>query len=329
MWLSSRYLRQLQLYRSHSSSAWSASGKMKVYISVLLFMLHVLHSEGQPLLQNAVHVPVKVLRGPTADTCPSEQDTIDAKNELRQNISTVLAEIVSDCGGIGWRRVAYLDMTDPTQSCPSGLALKYYPGVRSCGRSINDQYNNDTHGGCWSTFYNTGVSQYSRVCGRVRGYQFGQTDAFRHGTNAPLDGVYANGVGLTYGQSGNRNHIWTFVSGHSNVYDPIPGGYDPGPGRFCQCAAPSSHAPPPYVGNDYFCDSGRDSTEHIQSIFYPDPLWTGQNCASSCCEFNHPPYFTKILPLPTSDNIELRTCCSYTAPDCDVPIDQVEIYVHS
>ena len=51
---------------------------------------------------------------------------------LSRNIS-----ITINCGGTtGWRRVGYLDMTDPSQSCPSGLALKTYsPGLRSCGRA--------------------------------------------------------------------------------------------------------------------------------------------------------------------------------------------------
>ena len=339
---------------------------MKVCAFLVVCLLHVLQSEGQPLVEAPARVPATVLTGSAPGSCPSEQDTIDAQNMLRQNISTILDDLpvadipttelpttelpttelpttklpttelpttelptteepVAECGGTGWRRVGYLDMTDPSQSCPSGLALKYYhPTLRTCGRSVNAQYNNDT-AGCWSTFYATGGSQYSQVCGRVRGYQWGHTDAFRSGTGASIDSIYLNGVSLTHGPSGNRTHIWSFVAGHSKLYDPDS---NDGPFRFCHCADPNTiPPPPPYAANEYFCDSGFTGHSPANTL-YPDPLWDGQNCdISSCCQFNNPPYFTKILPTPTSDSIELRVCVSYETFWVDAPIDQVELYV--
>ena len=61
---------------------------MRAYVLEVMFLLHILHTEGQPepLVEDPVRVPAKVLRESAADTCPSEQDTIDAKDELRQNI---------------------------------------------------------------------------------------------------------------------------------------------------------------------------------------------------------------------------------------------------
>ena len=157
------------------------------------------------------------------------------------------------------------------------------------------------------------------MCGRVRGYQFGHTDAFRSGPEAGIDNVYANGVSLTHGQIGSRTHIWTFVSGHSNFYDRSRDG----PFRFCPCAtADAANQVPPYVGNDYFCDSGINTEgERVQQILYTNPLWDGTNCAGGCCRYNNPPYFTKTLPAPISNNIELRVCCSYEAFWVDAPID--------
>ena len=37
------------------------------------------------------------------------------------------------CGGPGWRKAAYLDMTDPAQTCPPAWELITTPR-RSCGR---------------------------------------------------------------------------------------------------------------------------------------------------------------------------------------------------
>ena len=276
---------------------------------MVLLMLHAMQSEGQPSVGDPVQVPGYVRR--TAGSCPSHQDRMEIANEFRRNISTIL-----NCGGTpGWRRVGFLDMTDPSQSCPSGLALKTYsPGLRSCGRATNDS------AGCWSTFYNTGGSQYSRVCGRVRGYQFAATGAFDQAARG-IDSYYVEGVSLTHG--GSRTHVWTFAAGLSELYD---GRYN---NNFCPCVTAATRQPPTFVGNDYFCESGLNTTwVDNQNIFYPaDPLWDGQNCVSSCCQFNSPPYFTKTLPAPTSDNIELRICCNGPAQYQDVPIDQVELYV--
>ena len=64
------------------------------------------------------------------------------------------------------------------------------------------------------------------------------------------------------------------------------------------------------------------------SGFYPDdPLWDGSGCttSSTCCSFNNPPYFTKQLPNPTSDDIEARLC-RYES-DEDSPVELMELYV--
>ena len=86
---------------------------------------------------------------------------------------------------------------------------------------------------------------------------------------------------------------------------------------------------PPFVGNDYFFESGTNAAYTGQRSFYgADPLWDGENCASNnCCQLNNPPYFTKILPAPTTDNIELRICAWHDGNHSDTPIDQVDLYV--
>ena len=228
-------------------------------------------------------------------TCPSYEKMVNDTNKFQQDILAIL----NSCGGPAWRRVGYLDMTDPSQSCPSGLALKTYPQeLRVCGR-VSDV---NVCGGCWSTFYSTGGSQYSRVCGRIRGYQFGATDAFFNGHQG-LDSFYMDGVSLTHGQSGSRAHIWTFAAARHEIYDGRQ------PTLLCPCATSDAPSPPLFVGNDYFCESGLRSLDTFELTFYPDdPLWDGQNCVNSCCEFNNPPYFTKTLPAPTSDDIVTHLC---------------------
>ena len=45
-------------------------------------------------------------------------------------------EELCDSGG-GWIRLAYLDMTDATENCPSGFRLYQSEGVRACGRATS------------------------------------------------------------------------------------------------------------------------------------------------------------------------------------------------
>ena len=292
------------------------------YFGIFAVCLFLIASvEGQHTIERPFRVPASVVSGGGGSTCPTTQDTTNARNQVRQSITASLGDVTTsiNCGGTGWRRVANLDMTDSSQSCPSGLTLtNYSPDVRSCGRS-------GALRGCWSTSFNTGTSQYREVCGRVRGYQFGGPSAFvgyyHTALRQGLDGYYVEGVSLTHGPAGSRTHIWTFAAGVDELND---GTFSSD--HYCPCTG-NAPAPPPFVGNNYFCESGLHTTYTGQYIFYPDdPLWDNMNCvdSNSCCEF---PYFTRTLPAATTDNIELRICSTDAAVNTDIPIDQVELFV--
>ena len=85
-------------------------------------------------------------------------------------LSTVVME-GTNCGGEGgWTRVTYINMTQAGATCPVGLhqfSFNYYKSY--CG--------NIRLSGCVRTMFPTLV-EYSRVCGRVRGYQYKATLAF-------------------------------------------------------------------------------------------------------------------------------------------------------
>ena len=160
------------------------------------------------------------------------------------------------------------------------------------------------------------------MCGRIRGYQFGATGAFGHNLRN-IDSYYVDGVSLTHGASGCRQHIWTFAAGVSEVTTMFPNFSCP-----CDTAPPS--VVPAFVGSDYFCESGLHSEWNYYFVLFPDDvLWDGQNCTSTstCCQFNNPPWFTKILPNATAEDIELRICTYFSPEYDDVPIELVELYV--
>ena len=230
------------------------------------------------------------------------------------------------CGSTeGWMRVAYLDMTDTSQQCPEGFRLRSEP-KRTCEQIASS---------CDSILYHSHHIQYSKVCGRVKAYQYGAPVAFVRyhapvaflryygdyaGQGTTIDSNYVGGMSITHGESP-RKHIWTFAAAlderRSNVYA-------------CPCTktdTPYTGRVPPFIGNDYFCDTG--SHEYVQSYrFYSEnPLWDGEGCGptSSCCQFNSPPWFCKELPQPTTDDVEVRVCRydNYRG----TPFDLIELYV--
>ena len=241
-------------------------------------------------------------------------ELMNLDQSLQMNFMVKLSNLpVYTCGGTGgWRRVVYLDMTDPNTNCPSGWQLTSH-SKRTCGRVGNHNLT------CDSVTFPVSGGDYTRVCGRIKAYQYVVTDAFEayhKGRVTTIDGAYVSGVSLTHGSP--RQHIWTFAAGYSELH--------PTRQDVCPCDATINITIPPFVGGDYFCESGWNSPPYTR--FYPDdPLWDGDGCtaSSTCCSFNNPPYFTKQLPNPTTDDIEARLCRWEFYED--TPIEFLELYV--
>jgi hypothetical protein len=261
---------------------------------------------------------VRVLEGGDDGHCPSVEERERARNEIHQIANAVISSVCS--GTPGCRRVAFINMTDTNYNCacPTGLSLTSY-SKRTCGAS------HTTRGGCSSTTFSVGGLPYSRVCGRIRGYQVGSTNAFLSSARG-INNQYLSGVSLTHGVAGRRQHIWTLASGLSEAIITIG---HPSEGCPCDTAPPS--VVPSFIGNDYFCESGLHSEWSGQyGVFFADDvLWDGQNCTSTstCCQFNNPPWFTKNLPTVTTDDIELRICTTNYPSSADVPLELIELYV--
>ena len=225
-----------------------------------------------------------------------------------------------ECGGPGWRRVVFLNMTNTSHVCPTGLRLAGY-SRRTCGRASSGDYY------CSSTIFSVGGSQYSRVCGRALAYRFGLNMGF-HGYHyrrtRVIDGQYVDGLSLTHGAPGSRQHIWTFASGRFNRFGSSWDAKDR-----CPCDNGNTYRSPPFVGNDYFCESVLAQSSW-QWIFYPNALlWDGQVCegGGTCCKFNNPPWFTKNLANSTTENIELRLCLTSGSRISNVALELLELYV--
>ena len=220
----------------------------------------------------------------------------------------------TNCGNTtGWTRVAYVNMTQPGAVCPTGLTQRLFSGKSFCGRSIV---------GCQSAFFSAFGISYSRVCGQLRGYHYGGPDAFSsylHNNLTTVDDNYVDGASITYGK-GPRKHIWTYALGSQTNRLAVPD---------CPCNTGSTYHSPPYIGNDYYCES---ATKVFNSMkFYAnDPLWDGEECTNletPCCTYSNMPWFVKTLGETTTDDIELRVCGSDVASNEDSPLDVIELFV--
>ena len=225
---------------------------------------------------------------------------------------------IHTCGGTGgWRQVVNLDMTDNRTECPEGWNMTDY-SKRTCGRASEGE--SLYASSCDSVTYPVCGGEYSQVCGRIKAYQWGWTAAFP-GIKS-VNEAYFSGVAVMHGSP--RQHIWTFAAGAAENYV-IPNGF------LCPCDVYSGASVPPFVGEDYFCESGIEYPPRTPrySFHSDDTLWDGKDCHSSstCCSLHNPPFFTKTLSTPTTDDLELRMCLYQSISRMNIAVELIELYV--
>ena len=193
-------------------------------------------------------------------SCGAHPGVDEILQQIRSNISDILNEfdiqVVPECGDGLWYRVAYLNMTDPSQQCPGAWREYNTSGMRACGRPVSDDES------CPATFY-TIDRQYSMVCGRAIGYQVGSPDGL-HDVSS-LNQGYMDGVSITYGDL--HLHIWSYVAGaFENRSDHTLSN--------CPCtSAPGVGVQTFLVGSNYYCESGNPSeTSRNPNVYQSDPF---------------------------------------------------------
>ena len=163
----------------------------------------------------------------------------------------------------------------------------------------------------------------------MNSYQKGTTDAFHLSAGLrTLEQTYVDGVSLTHGAPGSRQHIWTFAAAAYETASAF------NPNSNCPCTNTEEDWPLEvysYIGNNYFCATGNPgpgfTTDSI--VYADDPLWDGEGCGptNACCQFNNPPWFCTTLPQPTTDDIEMRLCSNQGEANEDVVISFVNINI--
>ena len=267
---------------------------MKVLITTILTLQ-------LSLAQSHLVFPVVSIKGGIDDSCPLPQ-LPNERQMMTKNIHNIIILLTKfvhpECGDGLWNQVVHLNMSDPSQQCPSAWVEFNSDGVRACRRPVT------TGGSCSGKNYSSS-QQYSRVCGRVIGYQLFTPDAFTdlrgRYRDASIDENYIDGISITHGMP--RNHIWSYAAG--------PEEQNSGYSKFlCPCSSVyTGSGPQPFIGDNYYCESGNEGLFDTSygHFFSHDKLWDGQQCSRelTCCT-GSPPSFSVELPTPTSDNVEVR-----------------------
>jgi len=194
-------------------------------------------------------------------------------------IHQVYCNMELQCGGHkgGWTRVVQFD-TSQGDSCPFGWTLITTPAQDSknvCRSGFTNE--------CHSTIFTTYNMSFYKICGQVRGYQKGNTNAFDSSVES-IDDHYVDGVSITLGDP--RKHVWTYAVGISDSGSSTTSHY-------CPCAARRGTNPPTFVGEHYYCESGDTGGDDPSRYYTTDPLCDGFDCSIShnCCALPDMPWF--------------------------------------
>ena len=222
------------------------------------------------------------------------------------------------CGEGVWMQVANINMTETSSKCPVGLEKVTSP-KSLCRKTVTS--------GCSSASFSTHGIPFSRVCGKVLGYQYYSLDAFRpyyNNQGRTLDDLYVDGVSITHSRVP-RQHIWTLAA----VMDELPEHNR----NACPCTNSKSHVAftgliPEFIGDDFYCETA-SRIAYSARYYLQDPLWDGRGCGrySSCCEGEGKPWFFKDLSQSVTSDIEVRVCVDEVRGNEDVLIEIISLFV--
>ena len=236
-------------------------------------------------------------------------------------VHQVYCDMQLECDGHkgGWMRIADLD-TSRGDDCPTGWRKittpvhPTYPSIDVCQSTTGNV-------GCFPVIFSVYNANYTKVCGKARGYQRGTTDAFGIAfSTKSINGPYVDGVSITLGNP--RKHVWTYAIGISDEGELGT--------LHCPCAANPGAQAHSFVGNHYYCESGAIRPPLQFSVYSNDPLWDGDGCVNAnnnCCADPSMPWFLRDFPVAQQEDIEVRLCQDEENGNEGVSVDQLQLYV--
>ena len=199
-------------------------------------------------------------------------------------VQEVYCNMELQCGGhkCGWTRVAQFD-TSQGDPCPSGWTLITTPGANPKNVCRSGSANT-----CHSTIFTTNTSFY-KICGQVRGYQKGNTNAFADVGDAgdSIDVAYVDGVSITLGRP--RKHVWTYAIGILKML-------------IITVLVLLEEGEITHLhllhGDHYYYESGDTGGDDVDAYYTTDPVWDGLVCSDSvnrCANPDMPWFFDSLL----------------------------------
>ena len=213
---------------------------------------------------------------------------------VRKLNASLMAVQECDIHDSSWRQIVYIDMTDSDSKaqCPKGLTKVKNDKLLGCFKKD-----------CTPLKLNI-TGNYTRVCGRVSGYQQGDTKGFIDLEPSDFSIPYAHGVLIT--SNNFSEHLWSYLAATSEEH--------------CPCAFEENPEPTAF-DSTYHCVF--NSTKSGQRY----PLWDRCDTAyNACCTKSkkkmHGWFHNSINQ--TIDSIEVRWC----APkDGAIVTDILQIWV--
>ena len=292
-------------------------------LCVHMFILIQFYSTHEQSLLNPLNATTAAMDN---TTCPSAALLSNVTAQVQAILSSISLNNLGvgrpgHCGGLNWTRVAYLNMTDVNQTCPTNWTQINTP-IRACQRKNG--------GKCDVAYYSVKKQNYTQICGRIVASVVGQPEAFGNygsgtGTATTINSYYLDGMDIVRGINP-LQQVWSFPTATSQMT---------AVGNLCPCSNKSLNIPstvvPPFVGSNYFCDCGAppyktdvSGTNYINHI-----LWSGTDCPpdSTCCTFNTPPWFWRVLNTSVADDIQVRQCANNVVTDENVNAIIIEVYI--
>ena len=234
------------------------------------------------------------------------------------------------CGSRGWEKFYYMDFfKNDSHTCPGSFKKSYRIKPGDMGKMAGKQYycEGTVNNGCTTAKFYLDDAQYSEICAKIGGYQYGMPTAFKPYENN--DQTFMDGVYFSYGKD--TKYLWGYAMGSYKNY----AGKDQNKikmNHMCPDVHPSYKGKvPPFVESYYYCDSGAYSMSANDSttFFYKNRLFEGKDCEfpNYSCMRSGQPWFYRKLPVYFKDYIGMNSCNDDKVSTKDLKMDNIEIYL--
>jgi len=238
------------------------------------------------------------------------------------------------CGSKGWERFYYMDFSkNSSHVCPEPFKKSYHPSTKSTDMKKTYYCEATVDGGCTTAKFPLDNTQYTEICAKIGGYQYGLPTAFKPYEEEEDYKTFMDGVYFSHGKD--TKYLWAYVVGsykHYSEKDPNKIKSDYITKSMCPDVHPKYKGRvPSFVESYYYCDSGAYTASINDTFAFFDKyrLFEGKNCKllNYSCMRNGQPWFYRKSPIYFQDYIAMNSCNDDEVMKKDLKMDNIEIYL--